>query len=101
MDIDSIDITDSAFSLDVPEINNIAKAVGGSDSYDYTMFIYIGLAVVALIIGMFIYKSYQNKTTNQMCEGGFCNMNDEYNETPQNLNQNQNQHQNQNQNQYI
>jgi hypothetical protein len=94
MDIDSIDITDSAFSLAVPNI------IGGSDSsttIDYTMFIYIGVAVIILIIGMFIYKTYRGKNNNQIvedCTGGFCNMNEQYNQPNQ-----QNQYENQ-QNQY-
>ena len=76
MDIDSIDITDSAFSLDVPNIVS-----GGSDSTtDYTMFIYIGIASILLAVGMFIYKIYQNKKVNNLvedCPGGFCTINEQ------------------------
>jgi hypothetical protein len=77
MDIDSIDITDSAFSLDVPEINSI---VGGAERTDYTMFIYIGIAVILIAVGVFIYKIYLNKKATQMsedCPGGFCTMNEQ------------------------
>ncbi len=79
MDIDSIDITDSAFSLDVPTI-----ATGGGDSpTDYTMFIYIGIAVIVLTVGFFIYKTYRNKkhATVEDCSGGFCNISDDYNQS--------------------
>ncbi len=84
MDIDSIDITDSAFSLDVPvpEINNIVN-VGGSGTTDYTMFIYIGVAVIVLTVGFFIYKTYRSKQNKMVedCSGGFCNMSNGYNES--------------------
>lgn len=77
--MDSIDITDSAFSLDVPDINEVITTGGGisSDMKDYTMFIYIGAAILVVIIGMFIYKFYQNKKNKEVqfdCEGGFCTM---------------------------
>jgi hypothetical protein len=87
MDIDSIDITDSAFSLDVPTI-----ATAGSDSpTDYTMFIYIGVAVIVLTVGFFIYKTYRNKQNKMVedCSGGFCNMNSGYNESQEINNDNQ------------
>ncbi len=79
MDIDSIDITDSAFSLDVPTI-----VTGGSDSTtDYTMFIYIGVAIILFTVGMFVYKIYKNKIVNEPteddCQGGFCTINSERN----------------------
>ena len=62
--MDNIDITDSAFSLEVPDLNNIISS-GESIITDYTMFIYI-----------FIYNFYQNKRNNQdeNCSGGFCTM---------------------------
>jgi hypothetical protein len=73
--MDAIDITDSAFSLDIPDTNQI---IGGNSTTDYTMFIYIGAAILVAFIGMFIYKFYQNKKNNQNqeldCEGGFCTM---------------------------
>lgn len=72
--MDNIDITDSAFSLDVSDLNNISS--GESIITDYTMFIYIGAAILIAIISMFIYKFYQNKINNQdeKCSGGFCTM---------------------------
>lgn len=81
MDIDSIDITDSTFSLDVP---NIVKGGSGSCT-DYTMFIYIGIAIIVLTVGFFIYRAYRNKqnATVKDCEGGFCNMDNEYNQSPE------------------
>jgi ABC-type anion transport system duplicated permease subunit len=77
--MDSIDITDSTFSLDVPDINQVfgsSDLVGGSKS-DYTMYIYIGVAILVALIGILIYKFYQNKKTQQSennidCPGGFC-----------------------------
>ena len=77
MDIDSIDITDSAFSLDVP---TIVTGSGGDSPTDYTMFIYIGIASILLAVGMFIYKIYQNKKHEivEDCQGGFCNMNEQH-----------------------
>lgn len=72
--MDAIDITDSAFALDAPGVNSILS--GDSSSFtDYTMFIYIGAAILVIIIAMFIYKFYQNKKNQQEdCEGGFCTM---------------------------
>ena len=73
-----IDITDSNFSLDTLDINKI----GGNDlssSFDYTILIYIGVALIAVLIGVFVYKYYQskkNETGGELdCEGGFCTMN--------------------------
>lgn len=73
--MDNIDITDSAFSLAVPDLNNIISS-GESIITDYTMFIYIGAAILIAIISMLIYKFYQNKRNNQdeTCSGGFCTM---------------------------
>jgi len=73
--MDAIDITDSAFALDVPSMENILTS-GGDGSTDYTMFIYIGLAIVVAIICIFIYKFYQNKNSvsEEDCPGGFCTM---------------------------
>ena len=76
--MDSIDITDSAFSLDVPNLNQVIDSVDGVVSNDYTMYIYIGVAILVIVVGMFIFKFYQNKKREQSgddCEGGFCTMN--------------------------
>lgn len=76
--MDSIDITDSVFSLDVPDLNQVVGSVDSVISNDYTMYIYIGVAILVIIIGMFIFKFYQNKKREQSlddCEGGFCTMN--------------------------
>jgi len=75
--MDGIDITDSAFSLDVPGVDSSSVISGGSNSTYYTMFIYIGVAILAAMIGLFVYKYYQNKKTTQEeedCPGGFCTM---------------------------
>jgi hypothetical protein len=50
----------------------------GTDSIDYSRFIYFGVAIVAAIIGVLVYKFYQNKTNGQEedCAGGFCTMGD-------------------------
>jgi hypothetical protein len=71
--MDSIDIVDPAFTIQMP---NISETFVGSN--DYTMYIYIGAAILIAIIGMFIHKFYVNKQTrenNEDCEGGFCTMN--------------------------
>lgn len=80
--MDSIDITDSSFSLDVPHLNQVIGSIGGEATSDYTMYIYIGAAILVCIIGIFIFnkftKFYQNKNTEQSggdCQGGFCTMN--------------------------
>ena len=69
--MDSIDITDSAFSLD-----NISA---GGNTTDYTLYIYIGAVILLALVGMFVYKFYMNKrnTGNDEsdCPGGFCTMN--------------------------
>ena len=74
--MDSIDITDSAFSLGIPDVNTIINA-GGATS-DYTMFIYIGAAILVAFIAMFVYKFYMKKQKSSQqpeCDGGFCTMN--------------------------
>ncbi len=76
--MDSIDITDSAFSLGFSDVNNVIA--GGDSLKDYTIFIYIGAAILVAFIGMFVYKFYMNKKVNENqeldCEGGFCTMGD-------------------------
>jgi hypothetical protein len=73
--MDSIDITDSVFSLDVPDLNQV---IGNTiDGNDYTMYIYIGAAVLIIIICMFIYRYYKNKENKESeedCTTGFCTM---------------------------
>ncbi len=73
--MDAIDITDAAFALDTPTINNIIDTTGGG-STDYTMFISIGVAILAAIVGFFAYRFYQNKNDQEEkdCPGGFCTM---------------------------
>ena len=74
--MDSIDITDSAFSLGIQDVNTIINT-GGAIS-DYTMFIYIGAAILVAFIAMFVYKFYMNKRKSSEqpeCDGGFCTMN--------------------------
>jgi hypothetical protein len=75
--MDAIDITDATFALDTPTtIDSIIDKSGGG-STDYTMFIYIGVAILAAIIGFFSYRFYQNKNGEQEqqdCPGGFCAM---------------------------
>ena len=74
--MESIDITDSAFTLDIPTANDLIIADGIKD---YTAFIYIGAAILIAFIVMFIYKFYINhKSSNESqldCSGGFCNIN--------------------------
>lgn len=74
--MDSIDITDSAFSLGIPDVNNVINADGNLT--DYTMFIYIGAAILVAFIGLFVWKFYINKNANEAqeedCSGGFCTM---------------------------
>jgi hypothetical protein len=78
--MDGIDITDSAFALDVPNVDSILTA-GGDGSTDYTVYMYIGFAILVVIIGLFIYKFYQNKNNSEQeedCPGGFCTMNEQH-----------------------
>lgn len=73
--MDTIDIVDSAFSL--------AHSTMIVDDVDYTMYMYIGAAVVLLSICVVVYYKYatakretetvsNNETS---CDGGFCTMN--------------------------
>ena len=74
--MDSIDITDPAFTLDTNTVVN--KLDDMSNISSTSMIMYIGIVIVLLFIGMFIYRYYQNKKTNQSnqnvldCPGGFC-----------------------------
>jgi hypothetical protein len=76
-----IDITDSNFALDVPGLEQVISNNTG-DGDDYTMYIYIGSAVLAIIIGIFLFQKFskfsQDKNSEQSredCPGGFCTMN--------------------------
>ncbi len=74
--MDSIDITDSSFKLDVPSI--IVES-----SNDNSFYLYIGAAILISIVGLFIFKVYRNKQeyissdSSNVCDsedGGFCTM---------------------------
>jgi nitric oxide reductase large subunit len=74
--MDSIDITDSAFSLNIPEVNEVISF----NTTDNTMYIYIGVTILVVLIAIFIYKYYQTKNMSKEysemdCPGGFCTMN--------------------------
>ena len=81
-EITDLGIVDAAFSLEMPDVNNVSvnNVSVGDGLKDYTMFIYIGAAILVVFIGVFLYKSYVNKRLNNDnkvmdCEGGFCTMN--------------------------
>lgn len=71
--MDSIDIADATFSLGNYDVSSM-----GGGSKDYTTFIYIGVAILVIVIGTFLYKMYVNKKNAEHvdvdCEGGFCTM---------------------------
>lgn len=80
--MDSIDITDSAFSLDVSDV--VGDIIGSSnmDTNDYTMYLYIGAAILVIIIGTYIFNIYKKNRLNNNdnndnidCTAGFCMMN--------------------------
>lgn len=89
--MDSIDITDSAFSLEIPDVNEVivnsgiinSEIVGGTNisiqnDNDYTTFIYLGIAILFGLIGIFVFKYYENRrktNSEQDCPGGFCTIN--------------------------
>ena len=78
--MDSIDITDTAFSLSVPELNEYVRTDDISIT-DNATFIYIGLALLGvLLIAVVSYKYHQTKKYDAQdsreidCTGGFCTM---------------------------
>jgi hypothetical protein len=78
--MDSIDITDSTFSLDVPDLNEFSDSIGSVMNSDYTMYIYIGVAIVVVVLGMFVFHKFMNKqkdlnNNDNDCPGGFCTLN--------------------------
>lgn len=82
--MDNIDITSSEFSLgNLPDFTNIISnsTGGGMDNIDYTTYMYVGIAILVIASGFFIYKFYINKpkqvhfNDEQIdCDGGFCTM---------------------------
>jgi hypothetical protein len=58
--MDSIDITDSDFSLDkIPKMND---NLSGFPSFDYTIYIYISVAIIFTILLFLTYKYFLRKT---------------------------------------
>jgi hypothetical protein len=66
----------AAFSL----ANSFDETVGGATKGDYTFLIYLGVALLLIIIGLFIYKFYYNQkkvrfednSENEVCMGTTC-----------------------------
>jgi hypothetical protein len=86
--MDNIDITSSEFSLgNFPDFKNIMSSDtngNNGESHDYTIYIYIAVALLAIIGGYFIYKFYFSKSRHvhfneaeMDCTGGFCTMGQE------------------------
>lgn len=88
--MDNIDITSSEFSLgNFPDFKNIMSSSdtngNNGESPDYTIYIYIAVALLAIIGGYFIYKFYFSKSRHvhfneadvMDCPGGFCTMGQE------------------------
>ena len=60
--MEHIDITNEEFSLgNIPYLNEVISNTMSSDLSDYTMYIYIAIAIVVLVISFFIYKFYITK----------------------------------------
>jgi hypothetical protein len=88
--MDSIDITDTDFSLEINDmninqVNSNTDIIGGSGSgsgFDWGSinqdYIYIGIIILLGLIGLFVFNYYQSKKNNQKeldCPGGFCTIN--------------------------
>jgi uncharacterized BrkB/YihY/UPF0761 family membrane protein len=54
--MDSIDITDSEFSLD--KVSNMTHNLYGFPSFDYTMYIYISVAIIFTLLLLFLIYKY-------------------------------------------
>ena len=94
--MDSIDIVDSAFSLaNIPDImektNDVVETITKeipnpaeiTQMTDNSFWLYIGIVFILIAVGMFAYKSYNNRNTKHVqfddspvddCPGGFCTM---------------------------
>lgn len=82
--MDSIDITDSAFSLEIPDINNASNSdILGWSGFNLGFlkqdYIFIGIAILIGLICIFAYQYYKNKKNKKSvsfhdCPGGFCTM---------------------------
>jgi hypothetical protein len=87
--MDNIDITSSEFSLGgFPDFKNMMSSSdtnnANGDPIDYTMYMYIAVAILAIVGGYFIYKFYFSKSRHvhfneaeMDCPGGFCTMGQE------------------------
>jgi hypothetical protein len=77
--MDSIDITDLPFALVGPVTDNVTSVV--DNSTNNMMYIYIGIVAFFVLIGIYIYKKYQNNKNEDLsenynaCSGGFCPLN--------------------------
>ena len=60
--MEHIDITNEDFSLgNITDINKVISNTLSSDLSDYTMYIYIAVAILLFIITFLVYKFYINK----------------------------------------
>lgn len=76
--MDSIDIVDNQFSLGTHDIGGGVSSENISVD-DSSLYLYIGIGVLVLFIGIFAYKYYMKNNTSREkneldCEGGFCTM---------------------------
>jgi len=77
--MDSIDITDLPFALVGPVTDNVTYVV--DNSTNNMMYIYIGIVALAILVGIYIYKKYQNNKNEESsenynaCPSGFCPLN--------------------------
>jgi hypothetical protein len=81
--MDSIDIIDPTFSLDVPKLNEMISDndLNGTTD-DHSIYIYVGITLLVVMVGIFVYNKFTEFHQNKMgeenkedCPGGFCTMN--------------------------
>ena len=71
----SIDITDSTFALGANDLFSNVDMSQTGDYSDHMFYIFIvGMFILGVVFGWFIYYKFLKKSHVNDCEGGFCTM---------------------------
>lgn len=74
--MDSIDIVDPTFALDIVDKEGVMSSLTSSSSSSSSSYLYLAGIFLLFVVGIFFFNRSKNKQTSAEAEnGGFCTMN--------------------------